>query len=118
MQTRIGKYELKKALGQGASGKVYLALDTYAGKDVALKVIDARVLMDPELGELTRGRFANEAMLAGRLTRVNWEQIVKRVLVFLNYWILGTLNTEGRRRRYNLREAWERATILARLPKI
>ncbi len=80
MQTKIGKYELKKVLGQGASGKVYLALDTYAGTDVALKVIDAQVLHDPELGELTRGQFANEAMLAGRLAHPHIVSIFEAVM--------------------------------------
>jgi serine/threonine protein kinase len=46
MQTRFGKYELKRPLGAGASGTVYLALDTYSRKEVALKVFDPKVLHD------------------------------------------------------------------------
>ncbi len=37
MQTRIGKSLLKKKLGAGASGSVYLALDEFSGREVALK---------------------------------------------------------------------------------
>ncbi len=80
MQTKIGKYELKKMLGQGASGKVYLALDTYAGTDVALKVIDAQVLHDAEAGEFTRGQFMNEAALAGRLAHPHIVSILEAVM--------------------------------------
>jgi len=36
VESRVGKYELKKLLGEGASAKVYLALDTYANTEVAL----------------------------------------------------------------------------------
>ena len=33
---QIGKFELRKVLGKGASRTVYLALDTFSGGDVAL----------------------------------------------------------------------------------
>lgn len=80
MQTRIGKYELKKLLGKGASGKVYLALDTYAGKDVALKIIDSQVLSDAEAGEHTRGQFMNESALAGKLAHPHIVAILEAVM--------------------------------------
>ena len=41
---RIGKFLLRRVLGKGASGTVYLALDTFLGKDVALKVPACRRL--------------------------------------------------------------------------
>ena len=37
---QLGKFQLRRVLGKGASGTVYLALDTFSGKDVALKVLD------------------------------------------------------------------------------
>lgn len=80
MQTQIGKYQLKTMLGEGASGKVYLALDTFAGADVALKVLDNRVLHDAEVGELTRGQFMNEAALAGRLAHPHIVSILEAVM--------------------------------------
>jgi serine/threonine protein kinase len=67
MDQRVGKYELKKSLGKGASGTVYLATDMFTEQDVALKVIDPALISDPEFGEATRRQFMNEASLAGRL---------------------------------------------------
>ena len=80
MQTRVGKYELKQLLGEGASAKVYLALDTYANTEVALKVIDKHVLDDTGAGELTRGQFLNEASLAGKLAHPHIVAILEAVM--------------------------------------
>ena len=67
MQTQFGKYELKRVLGDGASGTVYCAVDTFSGEEVALKVFDRKTLDHSRLGEQTRGHFMKEAALAGRL---------------------------------------------------
>ena len=80
MQTRFGKYELKRPLGSGASGTVYCAFDTYARKEVALKVFDPDVLHDPDLGEVTRGQFMNEAALAGQLSHPHIVSIFEAVM--------------------------------------
>ncbi|MBI5429205.1 MAG: protein kinase [Nitrosomonadales bacterium] len=64
---RVGKYELDKQIGIGATGKVYHALDTFSGDEVAVKVIDEAVLHDPEFNEACRKQFLNEAALAGHL---------------------------------------------------
>lgn len=64
---RLGKYELDKQIGIGATGKVYHALDTFTGQEVAVKMIDEAVLRDPEFNEICRRQFLNEAALAGRL---------------------------------------------------
>jgi len=80
MQTQYGKYELKRPLGSGASGTVYCALDTFSGKEVALKVFDREVLHDPRMGELTRGQFMNEAALAGRLAHPHIVAIFEAVM--------------------------------------
>jgi len=80
VQTRVGKYELKKLLGEGASAKVNLALDTYANAEVALKVIDKHVLDDSGAGELTRGQFMNEASLAGKLAHPHIVAILEAVM--------------------------------------
>lgn len=64
---RVGKYEIKRVLGKGASGTVYLARDTFSDAEVAVKVIDSSVFADPEIGKILRTQFLNEASLAGRL---------------------------------------------------
>ena len=39
LSLQVGKYDIRKQLGKGATGTVYLAVDTFTGKEVALKVI-------------------------------------------------------------------------------
>ena len=64
---RLGKYQLDKLIGIGATGAVYHALDTFSGREVAVKVIDEAVLREHESNETFRKQFINEASLAGRL---------------------------------------------------
>ena len=47
MHAHIGKYEVKRLLGKGATGSVYLASDAFASREVAIKVMDA-MPADPE----------------------------------------------------------------------
>jgi serine/threonine protein kinase len=65
---QIGKYQIKKPLGKGASGTVYLALDTFSGSDVALKVLDPEVVKSPDFDRTTTMQFMTEASLAGKLS--------------------------------------------------
>ena len=67
MLGNVGKYELKKQLGKGASGTVYLATDTFTRNDVAIKVVDVSVFRDPQRGKSARTQFLNEASLVGKL---------------------------------------------------
>ena len=64
---RMGKFQLRKVLGKGAAGTVYLALDTFSGNDVALKVLDPRVVASPDFEKTITTQFLNEASLAGKL---------------------------------------------------
>jgi len=64
----IGKYELKSQIGRGSSGTVYLATDSFTRNDVALKVLDQRLLEDPNLRDIVRSQFLNEASLVGKLS--------------------------------------------------
>jgi len=68
MTHRIGKFELRHVLGEGASSTVYLALDTFTGQDVALKVLKPEAVPDPELERTRASQFLNEASLAGKLS--------------------------------------------------
>jgi len=68
MEERIGKFELKKLLGTGASGKVYLAFDTFSEQEVALKVLDPEMFSGEDAEKTRLHQFLNEASLAGKLS--------------------------------------------------
>jgi serine/threonine protein kinase len=80
MAERIGKYEIKSLLGQGASGSVYLANDGFSNADVALKVINPEIFKDPEFGAVLREQFLNEASLAGKLNHPHIVAILDAVV--------------------------------------
>ena len=67
LSLQVGKYDIQKLLGKGATGTVYLAKDTFTGKEVALKTIEPEVFRDPEFGTVYRSQFVQEASLAGKL---------------------------------------------------
>ena len=39
LSLQVGKYEVVKLLGKGATGTVYLAKDSFSGREVALKTM-------------------------------------------------------------------------------
>jgi eukaryotic-like serine/threonine-protein kinase len=67
LSLQVGRYEIQKLLGKGATGTVYLARDSFSGREVALKTIEPEVLRDPEFGAVYRQQFLNESSLAGKL---------------------------------------------------
>ncbi len=67
LSLQVGKYDVQKLLGKGATGTVYQAKDTFSGREVALKTIEPEVFRDPEFGTVYRSQFLNEASLAGKL---------------------------------------------------
>lgn len=73
----IGKFELKKLLGKGASGTVYLALDTFSGVEVALKVLDPEMVSNPDFYKANIKQFLNEASLAGQLSHPHIASILE-----------------------------------------
>jgi eukaryotic-like serine/threonine-protein kinase len=66
MLERIGKYQIKRELGKGATGTVYLAADPFRQTDVALKVME-KLPSDPDAARRHLRFFQNEAALAGKL---------------------------------------------------
>jgi eukaryotic-like serine/threonine-protein kinase len=64
---QVGKYDVQKLLGKGATGTVYQARDTFTGREVALKTLEPEVFRDPKFGAVHRSQFLNEASLAGKL---------------------------------------------------
>jgi serine/threonine protein kinase len=77
---QVGKYEVQKHLGKGATGTVYLAKDSFTGKEVALKTIEPEVFRDPEFGTVYRSQFLNEASLAGKLRHPHIVSILDAVV--------------------------------------
>lgn len=64
---RIGKYRIEREIGRGASGVVYLGLDGFRSRRVAIKQMHAHLLADPAQAQRYRRLLHNEAALAARL---------------------------------------------------
>ena len=64
---RLGKYEIRKKLGQGGMGTVYLAFDPMIEREVAIKVLPPHVASQPQALD----RFLSEARATGRLNHSN-----------------------------------------------
>ena len=77
---RIGKYEIRGKLGEGATSVVYLGYDAFASREVAIKLITPDALRDQELGQQYRRLLLTEASLAGRLQHPHIVQIFDAVL--------------------------------------
>jgi WD40 repeat protein/serine/threonine protein kinase/formylglycine-generating enzyme required for sulfatase activity len=65
--SKLGQYVVKKKLGAGAMGEVWLAHDSALQRDVAIKVLPVAVARDEERLK----RFQREAQLAARLHHTN-----------------------------------------------
>jgi serine/threonine protein kinase len=68
MTKKIGKYEILRELGKGATSAVYEAIDPFVNRHVAMKVVFADALGDKEHGKRYRKLFLTEASLAGKLS--------------------------------------------------
>ena len=64
--TKIGKYELVRELGKGATSTVYLAHDPFADRQVAIKLLKLEG-QDAEESKQFKKLFLIEASLAGKL---------------------------------------------------
>jgi serine/threonine protein kinase len=65
--TRLGPYEVLGLIGSGGMGEVYKARDTRLDRTVAIKVLPAEKVADPE----RRHRFVQEAKAASALNHPN-----------------------------------------------
>ena len=72
---KIGKYQVIRKLGEGATSVVYMAHDPFAARDVAIKVVANSVFSEGERGKLARKLFVTEASLAGKLVHPHIAQI-------------------------------------------
>jgi serine/threonine-protein kinase len=62
-----GKYELKKMVGKGGMGAVFLAQDLTLDREVAIKVLPPDISQDPQVVK----RFQQEARTAAKLDHTN-----------------------------------------------
>ena len=76
----VGKYQLLRELGKGATGKVYLAEDPFNKRKVAIKVAFPEALKSSEDGAFYKSMFLNEAALAGKLNHPHITQIYDAVV--------------------------------------
>jgi serine/threonine protein kinase len=77
---RIGKYEIIKPLGEGATATVYLARDPFALRYVAIKAVNAAAFdSGAHDGQIARKLFVAEASLAGKLAHPHIVQIYDAV---------------------------------------
>ena len=65
--TKLGRYEIRSLLGAGGMGEVYLASDPELERNVALKVLPADVIADPQ----RMSRFVREAKAVSALNHPN-----------------------------------------------
>ncbi len=72
---RIGKYEIRRQIGEGSTSAVYLGWDPFNLREVAIKRPHREVLRDPERGRLYRQLLMNEAAFAGKLVHPHIVQI-------------------------------------------
>ena len=78
---KIGKYQVARKLGEGATSEVYLCHDPFANREVAIKVVFPDALSnDDENRNLFRKLFITEASLAGKLTHPHIVQIYDAVV--------------------------------------
>ena len=94
---RIGKYEILSKLGEGATSAVYLGFDSFANRQVAIKLIFPEILRDKEKGRLYRHLLVTEASLAGKLSHPHIVQIFDAIIdeeqsyIVMEYVAGGTL---------------------------
>lgn len=94
---RIGKYEVRRLIGEGATSAVYLVWDPFNQREAAVKQLHPEVLRDRESGRLYRHLLQNEAAFAGKLTHPHIVQIHDAVVsdddayVVMEYVAGGTL---------------------------
>lgn len=64
---RIGKYPVLGEIGHGPDGSVWLARDRFAGREVAIKLLDPIAMAHPDTERRFRRALMKEAGLVGRL---------------------------------------------------
>jgi len=97
---QIGKYEIKKLIGEGATSEVYLCRDPFSNRDVAVKIVfEDRIKEGGDAATLYKKLLVTEASLAGKLQHPHIVQIYDAVVapkmsyIVMEYVPGGTLET-------------------------
>lgn len=77
---QIGKYNIIRELGHGATSTVYLAENSENKQSVALKLFNLDVLLDNQRAKAFRKLLLSEASLAGKLSHPNIVKIHEAVV--------------------------------------
>ncbi len=85
---RIGKYEVLRRIGMGATSSVHLAWDPFRQVEVAIKRLRREILADPQRGRLLRQLFLNEAALAGKLNHPHIVRIHDALVTDEDAWLV------------------------------
>ncbi len=67
LPSSIGRYQVRRLLGRGGMGEVYLCADPALGRQVAIKILPAALATDEKM----RGRFLNEARAVAGINHPN-----------------------------------------------
>ncbi|MEQ9498639.1 MAG: serine/threonine-protein kinase [Deltaproteobacteria bacterium] len=67
-----GRYRIEERVGAGGMGTVYRAVQTNIGRDVAVKIVNALALQNPEMVR----RFENEAHIISQLRHPNTLKLI------------------------------------------
>jgi len=85
----IGKYQILRELGSGATSTVYLATDPFNEQLVAVKLFDLGILRDLSRAKVFRKLLMTEASLAGKLSHPHIAKILDAVMEGdLNYVVM------------------------------
>jgi serine/threonine protein kinase len=79
LPAQVGKYRVVRRLGEGATSEVFLCVDAFNERAVAVKRVRAAALSDVADGHYYERFFAAEAALVGRLQHPNVVQIFDAV---------------------------------------
>jgi tRNA A-37 threonylcarbamoyl transferase component Bud32 len=79
LPSRIGKYVVQSKIGEGATSEVFLCLDPFNNRKVAVKRVRSHGLADSREQHFQQRFFAAEAALVGQLQHPNVVQILDAV---------------------------------------
>jgi serine/threonine protein kinase len=92
----IGKYEIIRELGHGATSTVYLATDPDSNQQVAVKLFNLDVLVDNDRAKAFRKLLLSEASLAGKLSHPHIVKIYEAVMDGdVNYMVMEYVEGES-----------------------